>query len=96
MGCFPAGCGGELSGPSGSISSPGYPVKYPDNTECIWYITSTAGSSITLTIHEFDVEFHPDCNYDVLEVSFDFNSLHSRKQLVCFGVQSLVTCKKFQ
>ncbi|XP_017269603.1 cubilin [Kryptolebias marmoratus] len=62
------GCGGELSGPRGSINSPGYPVRYPDNTECIWYITSAAGSSITLTIHEFDVEFHQNCNYDVLEV----------------------------
>ncbi|XP_028288640.1 cubilin [Parambassis ranga] len=62
------GCGGELFGPSGSISSPGYPNKYPDNRECIWYITTSAGSSITLNIHEFDVEFHQDCNYDVLEV----------------------------
>ncbi|KAM4534255.1 cubilin [Odontesthes bonariensis] len=62
------GCGGDLSGPSGSFSSPGYPNRYPDNRECIWYITTTGGSSITLTIHEFDVEFHQDCNYDVLEV----------------------------
>ncbi|XP_014830968.1 PREDICTED: cubilin, partial [Poecilia mexicana] len=62
------GCGGDVGGPNGSISSPGYPNKYPDNRECIWYITTTPGSSITLTIHEFDVEFHDNCNYDVLEV----------------------------
>ncbi|XP_070842448.1 cubilin [Chaetodon trifascialis] len=62
------GCGGELSGPSGSFISPDYPNRYPENRECIWYITTSAGSSMTLTIHEFDVEFHPDCNYDVLEV----------------------------
>ncbi|CAG5895667.1 unnamed protein product [Menidia menidia] len=62
------GCGGDLSGPNGSFSSPGYPNKYPENRECIWYITSAAGTSITLTIHEFDVEFHQTCNYDVLEV----------------------------
>ncbi|KAM9333329.1 LOW QUALITY PROTEIN: cubilin [Pholidichthys leucotaenia] len=62
------GCGGELSGPSGSITSPGYPNKYPENRECIWYIITSAGSSVTLTIHEFDVEFHQDCSYDVLEV----------------------------
>ncbi|XP_074549445.1 cubilin [Halichoeres trimaculatus] len=65
---FQNGCGGELSGPSGSFNSPEYPDRYPENRECIWYITTSAGSSITLTIHEFDVEFHPDCNYDVLEV----------------------------
>ncbi|XP_068160694.1 cubilin [Antennarius striatus] len=62
------GCGGELSGPSGSFNSPDYPDRYPENRECIWYITTAAGSSITLTIHEFDVEFHQDCSYDVLEV----------------------------
>uniref|UniRef100_A0A3B5L191 Cubilin n=1 Tax=Xiphophorus couchianus TaxID=32473 RepID=A0A3B5L191_9TELE len=62
------GCGGDVGGPSGSISSPGYPNKYPDNRECIWYITTSPGSSITFTIHEFDVEFHDNCNYDVLEV----------------------------
>ncbi|KAF0028409.1 hypothetical protein F2P81_019496 [Scophthalmus maximus] len=62
------GCGQELSGPSGSFNSPDYPNRYPENRECIWYITTSAGSSITLTIHEFDVEFHQDCNYDVLQV----------------------------
>ncbi|KAG7219563.1 hypothetical protein INR49_018990 [Caranx melampygus] len=62
------GCGGELSGSSGSFTSPDYPNRYPDNRECLWYISTSAGSSITLTIHEFDVEFHPDCNYDILEV----------------------------
>ncbi|MEQ2209692.1 hypothetical protein XENOCAPTIV_002638, partial [Xenoophorus captivus] len=62
------GCGGNIGGPSGSISSPGYPNRYPENRECIWYVTSTPGSSITLNILEFDVEFHENCNYDVLEV----------------------------
>lgn len=63
-----AGCGEEFTGPSGSFSSPGYPNQYPENRECIWYITTTAGSSVTLTIHEFNVEYHQDCSYDVLEV----------------------------
>ncbi|XP_060950209.1 cubilin [Limanda limanda] len=62
------GCGGELSGPSGSFNSPDFPNRYPENRECIWYINTSPGSSITLTIHEFDVEFHQDCSYDVLEV----------------------------
>lgn len=65
---FSAGCGDELHGPTGSFNSPGYPNKYPENRECVWYITTAPGSSITITIHEFDVEFHQNCNYDVLEV----------------------------
>ncbi|XP_056155801.1 cubilin [Lampris incognitus] len=62
------GCGMELTGPSGSFNSPGYPGRYPENRECVWHITTAAGSSITINIHEFDVEYHQDCNYDVLEV----------------------------
>ncbi|XP_059901037.1 cubilin [Gadus macrocephalus] len=62
------GCGGELYGPSGSFNSPGYPKWYPENSLCIWHITVATGRSITINIHEFDVEYHPDCNYDVLEV----------------------------
>uniref|UniRef100_A0A8C6WU56 CUB domain-containing protein n=1 Tax=Neogobius melanostomus TaxID=47308 RepID=A0A8C6WU56_9GOBI len=66
--CSSAGCGGELHGPAGFFNSPGYPDKYPENRECVWYIRTAASSSITITIYEFDVEFHPNCNYDVLEV----------------------------
>ncbi|XP_040449627.1 cubilin isoform X3 [Falco naumanni] len=62
------GCGGELSGPSGSFHSPGYPSRYPSNKECIWYIHTAPGSSIQLTIQELDIEYHSNCNYDVLEV----------------------------
>uniref|UniRef100_A0A8C0C1M9 CUB domain-containing protein n=1 Tax=Buteo japonicus TaxID=224669 RepID=A0A8C0C1M9_9AVES len=62
------GCGGELSGPSGSFHSPGYPNRYPSNRECIWYIHTAPGSSIQLTIQEFDIEYHANCSYDVLEV----------------------------
>lgn len=69
-GCFAvlSGCGGELSGPSGSFHSPGYPNRYPSNRECIWYIHTAPGSSIQFTIQELDIQYHPNCNYDVLEV----------------------------
>ncbi|XP_061441668.1 cubilin [Rhineura floridana] len=62
------GCGGALSGTSGSFHSPGYPNKYPHNRECHWYIHTTPGSSIQLTIVEFDIEYHSSCDYDVLEI----------------------------
>ncbi|XP_076146859.1 cubilin [Alosa pseudoharengus] len=62
------GCGGDLLGPHGNFTSPGYPDKYPENRECLWYIQTASGTSITLTIYEFDVEYHPDCTYDLLEV----------------------------
>uniref|UniRef100_A0A8C4D9G2 Cubilin n=1 Tax=Dicentrarchus labrax TaxID=13489 RepID=A0A8C4D9G2_DICLA len=82
------GCGGELSGLSGSINSPGYPNRYPENRECIWYITTSAGSSITFTIYEFDVEFHQDCNYDVLEVYGGPDLLAPRLARLCSTTSS--------
>ncbi|XP_004716072.1 cubilin [Echinops telfairi] len=65
---FIHGCGGELSGDMGFFSSPGYPNQYPPNKECVWYISTALGSSIQLTIHDFDVEQHASCIYDSLEV----------------------------
>ncbi|XP_005856789.1 PREDICTED: cubilin, partial [Myotis brandtii] len=65
---FVHGCGAELSGAMGSFSSPGYPNTYPPSKECIWYIHTAPGSSIQLTIHDFDVEYHESCGFDVLEI----------------------------
>ncbi|XP_077347020.1 cubilin isoform X1 [Lithobates pipiens] len=62
------GCGGDLSGPAGSFSSPGYPMKYPNNRECIWHVNTSPGSSVQITILEFSIENHITCNYDVLEI----------------------------
>ncbi|XP_058153894.1 cubilin [Dasypus novemcinctus] len=62
------GCGGEQSGTGGSFSSPRYPDRYLPNKECIWYLHAAPGSSIRLTILDFDVEYHATCDYDVLEV----------------------------
>uniref|UniRef100_A0A8C3CRJ2 Cubilin n=1 Tax=Cairina moschata TaxID=8855 RepID=A0A8C3CRJ2_CAIMO len=79
------GCGGELSGTSGSLHSPGYPNTYPSNRECIWYIHTTPGSSIQLTIQEFDIEYHPNCDYDVLEVYGGPDFLSPRLAQLCIS-----------
>ncbi|TRY89102.1 hypothetical protein DNTS_004573 [Danionella cerebrum] len=68
MDWYQNGCGGELHGPVGAFNSPGYPESYPPNRECVWHIHTSHGSSISITILEFDVEYHPDCSYDKLEV----------------------------
>ncbi|XP_069504454.1 cubilin [Ambystoma mexicanum] len=62
------GCGGDLSGSTGSFTSPGYPRNYPANKECLWYIQTAPGSSIQIAILDFNVEYHPGCEYDVLEI----------------------------
>lgn len=63
------GCGGTLGGESGTFTSPEYPEPYPNERECVWRIEVAPGSSIQLTITDFDVEKHTSCSYDVLEVS---------------------------
>ncbi|MBZ3891922.1 Cubilin [Sciurus carolinensis] len=81
---FVHGCGGELSGATGSFSSPGYPGRYPPNKECLWYISTAPGSSIQLTIHDFDVEYHATCNFDILEVYGGPDFYSPRLTQLCF------------
>ena len=47
-------CGGSLSG-SGDIRSPNYPMNYPNNSRCIWHLTSNS-QYITLNFTEFKTE----------------------------------------
>lgn len=65
---FFAVCGGELSAPYGSISSPGYPGNYPPNRDCFWTVSVQPGLLITFAFGTLKLEDHPSCNYDFLEV----------------------------
>ncbi|XP_077993791.1 cubilin-like [Glandiceps talaboti] len=62
------GCGAELSGASGSFTSPNYPMPYGHNAECAYMIRVAAGSIITLYFAEFDLERHSNCAYDYVRV----------------------------
>lgn len=57
-----------LSAPSGNFSSPNFPGLYPYNTECSWLIVVAEGSSVLLTFHAFDLEYHDACGFDFLEI----------------------------
>ncbi|XP_054994290.1 CUB domain-containing protein 2 [Sorex araneus] len=61
-------CGGVLAAPSGNFSSPNFPRLYPYNTECVWLIVAAEGSSLLLTFHAFDLEYHDTCAFDFLEI----------------------------
>lgn len=65
-----AGCGGVLTGSSGSLMSPNYPRPYGHNAECRWLIRVSQGSRIALTVVDMDIEEQPDCGYDALEASW--------------------------
>lgn len=61
-------CGGILSAPSGNISSPNFPSLYPFNIDCSWLIVVAEGSSVLLTFHHFELEYHTSCAYDYIRI----------------------------
>ncbi|XP_054719322.1 cubilin-like [Uloborus diversus] len=64
-------CGGELTGYSGSIASPGFPNFYDFDVECVWTIKASAGSKLLLSFSSFNIEDSEHCNVDYLEVRED-------------------------
>ena len=64
------GCGADLTTPSGSFTSPNYPMPYGHNAECIWTITAARGSTIQLMFVAIDIELHGNCAYDYVEVIY--------------------------
>jgi len=67
------GCGGELSGLTGSFVSPNYPLPYGHSAECFWTISVSRGSKIQLQFSDFDLETHSVCFFDSLEVCIAFD-----------------------
>uniref|UniRef100_A0A8C5L458 Procollagen C-endopeptidase enhancer protein n=1 Tax=Jaculus jaculus TaxID=51337 RepID=A0A8C5L458_JACJA len=55
-------------GESGYVASEGFPNLYPPSKECIWTITVPEGQTVSLSFRVFDLELHPSCRYDALEV----------------------------
>lgn len=65
--CF-TGCGGILATPTGSFTSPNYPNAYHNYANCVWTVSVSEGSRITLMFTAFDLEDHSSCVYDSLKV----------------------------
>ena len=50
-------CGGIYSGPTGTISSPGFPDRYDDNLTCTYVINATSESYVLLSFEDpFELE----------------------------------------
>ncbi|XP_056125886.1 CUB and sushi domain-containing protein 3 isoform X4 [Rhinichthys klamathensis goyatoka] len=58
-------CGMNLSGPSGTFTSPNFPIQYESNSQCVWIISaSNPNKVIQINFEEFDLEL----GYDTLTV----------------------------
>ena len=64
-----AQCGGLVTGVTrGSLMSPGYPGQYPHNADCTWTIRVDYGKRIQFQFAVLQIEAHPNCSYDSLEI----------------------------
>ncbi|KAK3783548.1 hypothetical protein RRG08_005004 [Elysia crispata] len=60
----PAVCGKILTGNGGIFQSPNFPGNYPDNTRCVWTITTDPGFQVHLNFSEFSLEEANGCSFD--------------------------------
>uniref|UniRef100_A0A8C5J7B4 CUB and zona pellucida-like domain-containing protein 1 n=1 Tax=Junco hyemalis TaxID=40217 RepID=A0A8C5J7B4_JUNHY len=61
-------CGGELTGPNGTFSSPNYPAPYPQFKYCVWHIQAPKNSKINLEFRDFLLELDRNCQLDFTAV----------------------------
>ena len=61
-------CGGYFTTPNGTLESPSYPDKYPDDSDCVYIISQPSGTIIVLSFHSIDIEYDSTCSYDYLEI----------------------------
>ncbi|XP_076868457.1 CUB and sushi domain-containing protein 3 isoform X4 [Brachyhypopomus gauderio] len=63
--CKAKTCGSNLYGPSGTFTSPNFPIQYESNSQCVWIITaSNPNKVIQINFEEFDLEL----GYDTLTI----------------------------
>ncbi|TKR76615.1 hypothetical protein L596_017729 [Steinernema carpocapsae] len=74
-----AECGGEIKlkenagSFSKTLSSPGFPLPYHHDMECVWNITAPANRIISVKFTDFDIEMSNDCRFDYVEL---FNGIN--------------------
>ncbi|NXM66795.1 CUZD1 protein, partial [Serilophus lunatus] len=61
-------CGGQLTGPNGTFSSPNYPAPYSEFTFCVWHIQTPKNSKINLQFQDFFLELDRNCQLDFTAV----------------------------
>ncbi|GAB1597685.1 hypothetical protein Ahia01_000045100, partial [Argonauta hians] len=68
-----ADCNRHYTNDHGEIFSPAWPQKYPRNSHCYINIHTSNGTKISLFFYAFQFEHHRSCNYDYLQISYQYN-----------------------
>lgn len=80
-----SGCGGVYNQPSGTVTSPGYPNRYPAHMYCVYHVnTYQPDRGLRLTFDDFDVEnvaSRRDCGFDSVSIyeSYESEQKHGKK-----------------
>ncbi|CAI9606326.1 unnamed protein product [Staurois parvus] len=76
-------CGGDLSGTSGTISSPNYPNRHQPFTYCVWNVKTPKNTIANLSFTEIFIEPDSNCRFDFIAL-FDGPNTHSPlKDVLC-------------
>lgn len=71
-------CSDTLTGEEGNVTSPGYPLEYPNNRSCWYLINAEPGRVIVMHFEAIALEFNEACAFDYVEIfdgaSEDFSS----------------------
>merc|ERR1712038_1619412 len=52
----------------GTLTSPGFPGNYDNNLDLSWTLSVPEGMAVAISIGDFALESHSNCNYDYLEL----------------------------
>ncbi|XP_065362088.1 cubilin homolog [Calliphora vicina] len=80
---FSNGCGGNLEGEQGVVTSPFYPEPYPNKAECDWRLHVHPGSAIHLTIVDLALENYSNCRYDTLSIFEGTTDIKTHLASIC-------------
>lgn len=62
------GCGGSITSPEGTVSSPLYPQPYNQTGECLWYIAVPGYHTVNLNVINFALTSASGCSTNYLEI----------------------------
>ncbi|XP_077983155.1 tolloid-like protein 1 [Glandiceps talaboti] len=76
-------CGGVYTKTHGQISSPNYPVVYPNNAHCVYRISASLGKSIWLQFKILELEQSKDCESDSVKIYHKINKTEELLETMC-------------
>ncbi|XP_036358468.1 cubilin-like [Octopus sinensis] len=80
-----SGCNRTYTAANGEIFSPGWPNVYPRSSRCFFRIITPEGTKVSLFFHFFNVEYHYRCNYDYLQILYQYNSTNNYSSQYCYN-----------